>query len=111
MKTQPNHWTKSELKAYILIFCANIDADETKEEIDFIKSLTTPSDFNKMYKEFLSNSEQDSINKIDDNIQYHEFTEMELMEFRTEIRKIFNSDQKIHRKEGTLDRILDNILY
>ncbi len=111
MKTHPNQWTKSELKTYILIFCANIDADETKEEISFIKSLTTPADFNKMYKEFLSNSEQVSLDKIDENIQHHEFTNMELMEFRTEIRQIFNSDQKIHRKEGTLDRILDNILY
>jgi len=111
MKTQPNQWTKSELKTYILIFCANIDADETKEEVGFIKSLTEPADFNKMYKEFLSNSEQVSLDKIDENIQNHEFTDMELMEFRTEIRQIFNSDDKIHRKEGTLDRILDNILY
>ncbi len=111
MNTHPNQWTKSELKAYILIFCANIDADETKEEINFIKTLTTPADYNKMYKNFLSNSEQVSLDKIEENIEHHEFTDMELIEFRTEIRQIFNSDNEIHRKEGTLDRILDNILY
>jgi hypothetical protein len=111
MSTQPNQWTKSELKTYILLFCANIDDDETKEELDFIKSRTTPGDFNKMYKELLTHSEQTSIDKIDENIQFHEFTDMELIEFRTEIRQIFNSDNSIHRKEGTLDRILDNILY
>jgi len=58
METQQNQWTKSELKTYILIFCANIDADETKEEVSFIKSLSEPADFNKMHNEFLSNSEQ-----------------------------------------------------
>lgn len=64
-----------------------------------------------MYKEMLTRSEQESLDKIDENIQYHEFTDMELIEFRNDIRKIFTSDHKIHRKEGTLDRILDNILY
>lgn len=111
MSIQPNQWTKSELKTYILLFCANIDDNETKEELDFIKSLTSPADFNKMYKELLTRSEQESLDKIDENIQFHEFTDMELIEFRNDIRQIFNSDNKIHRKEGTLDRILDNILY
>ncbi len=30
MSLQPNQWTKSELKTYILLFCANIDDNETK---------------------------------------------------------------------------------
>lgn len=111
MSIQSNQWSKAELKTYILLFCANIDNDETPEELNFIKSITSPEDFNKMYKELLSHTEQGSLDKIEENIQYNEFSDMELIEFRNEIRQIFNSDNKIHRKEGTLDRILDNILY
>ena len=111
MTSNSKHWTKEQLKTYILILCANIDSNETEEEIEFIKSKTDLADFDKMYTEFLEDSEQESLDKIDDSIQDHSFSEMELIEFRTEIRKIFNSDDKIHIKEETLDKILDNILY
>lgn len=111
MATQPNQLSKEELKIYILIFCASVDANATVDEMDLIKSKTTPDIFNKMHASFNAHSEQESIDKIEDAINSHEFTEMELAEFRQEIYRIFLTDSKFHRKEQSLDRILDNILY
>lgn len=111
MTSETSQWSKEELKIYILIFCASVDSEETEDEINLIKSKTTPDTFNKMYKLFNLHSEQESIDKIDDCVQGHEFTEMELAEFRQEIYKLFLTDNKFHRKEQSLDRILDNILY
>ena len=49
MKT---NWTEDELKAYLLIYCANADFTESKIEIDFIKSKILSSNFDKIHREF-----------------------------------------------------------
>jgi hypothetical protein len=111
MTTKTSQLTKEELKVYILIFCASVDSDATEDEMNLVKSKTTPDIFNKMLKAFSVHSEKESIDKIEESIHLHEFTEMELAEFRQEIYKLFLTDSKFHRKEQSLDRILDNILY
>ncbi len=111
MNSLSNHWTKKELKIYILILCANADSSECKEEIDLIKSKTDAETYEKMHKQFSSATEEESLEKIDDVIQTHEYSEMELAQFRKEIYEVFLTDQKLDRKETNLDRILDNILY
>lgn len=111
MATETSRWSKEELKIYILIFCASVDSNPTDEEMNFIKSKTSPDTFHKMQKAFSAHSEQESIDKIEESIHKHDFTYMELAEFRQEIHKLFLSDNIFHRKEQSLDRILDNILY
>lgn len=111
MAAATTNWTKEELKIYILIFCASVDSNATEDEINLIKSKTSPDTYLKMYNAFSAHTEQESIDKIEDSIHLHDFTEMELAEFRQEIYKLFLTDSKFHRKEKSLDRILDNILY
>ncbi|MFD2823361.1 hypothetical protein ACFS5M_06745 [Lacinutrix iliipiscaria] len=111
MNSLSNHWTKKELKIYILILCASADSTVCDKEIDLIKSKTDSETFEKMFQQFSNDTEEESLEKIDDAIQLHEYSEMELAEFRKEIHEIFLTDQKLDRKESNLDRILDNILY
>lgn len=111
MKTSKNHWKKTELQTYILLLCANADSTETVEEMNLIKSKTDPQTLAKMYKEYTGDSEDDRLEKISRNIQFHDFTHMELMEFRKEINEVFHADKKYTMIERNLDRILDNILY
>jgi len=111
MDSQSNNWTKSELQTYILLLCANADGSVDEKEIELIKAKTDAGTFEKMHHEFMGDSEEDSLKKIDDHIQYLDYTQMELAEFRREMYEVFFADCNFQRMERNLDRILDNILY
>ena len=111
MKTSKNNWSKTELQIYILLLCANADSKETGKELKLIKSKSNLKTFVKMYKEFSDDSEDESLEKIQQNVHLHYFSTMELMEFRKEVNAVFFTDKKFTMMERNLDRILDNILY
>lgn len=111
MNSKENTWSKKELQLYILLLCANADSDETEEELNLIKSKTDSETFHRIHKEFKEDSEEDRFEKIDDNVQIHVFSNMELHTFRKEMHEIFLTDKKYILMERNLDRILDNILY
>lgn len=106
-----NKWTKTELQIYILLLCANADSAETEEEINLINSKVDEKIFKKIHKEFSEDSEEDRFEKIDDNIQSHEYTTMELAQLRREMYEIFFSDCDFKLMERNLDKIMDNMLY
>ncbi|MEM6517678.1 MAG: hypothetical protein AAF688_15965 [Bacteroidota bacterium] len=106
-----NQWTKKELQIYILLLCANADADETDEELAIIKSKVDSVTFNKIYEEFSNDTEEEGIDKVDRNIHRYDFTNQELSELRHEMNEIFNVDSKFKQMERNLNRIMDNILY
>lgn len=106
-----NTWTKKELQTYILLLCANADSNETEEEINLIKNKTDIETFEKIHKEFSKDTEEVRFEKIEENIHLHEYSTMELSEFRKEMYEIFLADKKYLLMERNLDRILDNILY
>lgn len=111
MTSKTNHLTKLELQIYILLLCANADDDVTETEIELITSKVDSETYIKIFEEFSTDTEDERFEKIDDNIQQHEFTNMELTKFRQEAHEIFFSDGKFKMMEQNLNRILDNILY
>lgn len=111
MKHLSPAWSKAELEIYIMLLCANADAVETAHELQLIKARSNASTFEKIYKEFLEDSEEEGLDKIDDCIQHHDFDEMELADFRRDIYELFMTDGVMDRQEANIDRILDNILY
>lgn len=111
MKSENNYWTKEELQIYILLLCANADSDETKDELDLIKSKTDTKTFVKIHEEFSKDSEDECLEKIDDAIHNHDYSQKELTNFHKEIQSIFFSDNKLSNMERNLNRILNNILY
>ncbi|WCO02725.1 hypothetical protein [Psychroserpens ponticola] len=111
MTSKIDQWTKLELQIYILLLCANADSEETDLEIEMITSKVDTDTFNKIYNEFKADTEDEQLEKIDDNIHQHEYTNMELAKFRQEAHHIFFSDGKFMQMEQNLNRILDNILY
>jgi len=111
MKTEKKQWTKSELQIYILMLCANADSNVTNEELELIKAKTDKTTFENIYQEFSEDSEEESLEKIQDNLALHEYSHRELVAIRKEMFEVFFSDKKFSRMENTLDKILDNILY
>jgi len=111
MKDEQKQWTKAELQVYILMLCANADSNVTQEELELIKSKTNKNTFNKISQEFSEDSEEESLEKIQDNLVLHEYSHKELMALRKEMFEVFFSDKKFNQMENTLDKILNNILY
>lgn len=111
MASKSNNWNKQELKIYILLLCANADSVKSKEEIELIKSKTDSETFDKIFKEFSQDTEDEGLAKIDENIQLHYISRNELIELQNEISEVFFSDNVITMMEKNLARILDNIIY
>ena len=111
MKNHSPSWNKSELQIYIMLICANADAVQTQHELELIKARSDASTFDKIYQEFTQDTEEEGLDKIDDCIRHHHFTEMELADFRRDIHELFMIDGVMGRQETNIDRILDNILY
>ena len=111
MKNEMSQWSKEQLKIYILILCAKIDGDETKEEIALIKSKTEIGIFEKLYNEFSCDKEEGCFEKIEYAINQHEYSPKEIYELKQEILEVFHSDEKFSTKERYLAKVFDNILY
>lgn len=111
MKNEFAQWSKAELKIYILMLCARIDCEESQEEIDLIKSKVDAATFDRLYKEFCGDDEDDCCEKIEDSIGIHDYSPKEINELKKEVLEVFNSDKKFLTKERYLDKVLDNILY
>lgn len=111
MKPKNNVWSKTELHVYILLLCANADDQESEKEINMIKSKTDQETFERIYQEFSGDTEEESLDKIEEAIHLHEYSMKEIADFRREMYEIFFSDCNFSLMEKTLDRILDNIIY
>lgn len=111
MESKKKPWNKMELRAYILLLCANIDSERTEEEIKLIKSKIDPKTYKKIKKEISGDTEEESLKKIDENVQLHEYSFNELKELKQEMHEIFNSDKYFSLTERNLVKILNNILY
>ncbi|TRO64169.1 hypothetical protein [Christiangramia sabulilitoris] len=111
MKEESSPWSKTELQIYILLLCANADSVMTEEELKLVRSKTDKETFDRLFAEFTEDTEEESLEKIQDNLVLHEYSHKELGELRKEMFEIFFSDKKFSMMENTLDKILDNILY
>ncbi|RFN60083.1 hypothetical protein [Marixanthomonas ophiurae] len=111
MKPEQTHWTKTELKTYILLLCAKADQVEDEEELNFIKSKTAKTTFEIIYEEFCRDDEDKSLEKIQDAIAHQDYSNQELAALKMEIQQVFSTDNKVVIKERNMGWILDNILY
>lgn len=111
MKTGKTQWSKEELKTYILLLCAKADNVETGEEIQLIKAKASDEIFDRMYGEFQNDDEDESLEKIQNVLEWHQYSELELCELKNEIQQVFAADRKIAMSESNLGRILENIIY
>jgi len=111
MKNNQLKWSKTELKIYILLLCANADSVQTDEEINLIKTKIDSKKFEKIFKEFSSDTEDESLEKIQDNIGSQEYSNKEIYQLRKDMHEIFYTDKKFKMMERNLDRILENMIY
>lgn len=110
MKDNVNHWTKEELKMYLLLFCANADFTASKSETDLIKLKGKHSNFDKIHAEFESDNDYQSIQKIQSAVARHGYSSNEIESLYKEIKELFLSDGKYGILEQNLYIGLRHIL-
>ena len=104
------NWTKNELNAYLLIYCANADFTENIDEIDFIKKEVGEDIYKKIHKEFNGDNDYQSVQKIQDTLNHHSFSETEIEELIEEIKNLFIADGNFDIQEHNLFNGLKKIL-
>jgi len=104
------NWTKNDLNAYLLIYCANADFTENVDEIDFIKKEVGEDLYKKMHKEFNKDNDYQSIEKIQYTLDEYNYTEKEIENLITEIQALFKADGDIDPLERILYKGLKRIL-
>ena len=92
------NWTKTELSAYLLMYCANANFTETSEERALVKSKVGADSLIAIRKEFNNDNDYQSIQKIQATVQRLGYNWSEIDNLISEIKTLFLAD-------GTFDAI------
>jgi len=86
------NWTKEELVAYVLLFAANSDFTENKEEKELILSKVDKKTFKRIHKEFHNDNDFQSIQKIISGLKLFNYSKEDIDSLFTDIKTLFLSD-------------------
>lgn len=104
------NWTKNEFKAYLLLFAANSDYEESQVEKDIILKIINKEQYNKIHLEFDKDNDYQSIQKIQSGIQKFNYSKNEIDKLLLEVKLLFLSDGNFDILERNLLRSLKKIL-
>ena len=96
------NWSKEELSAYILLYCANANFTETEEETELIRSKIHPDDYKAIYKEFKDDNDYQSASKIKATVDRLGYSETQIDDLVNEIKTLFLADGSFDQSEKTL---------
>ena len=103
------NWTKQELLAYVLLYVANADFEETNTERDIIASKVDRKTFEKIHKEFDSDNDFQSINKILASLEAHRYSKKDINMLLKDIKVLFFADDEYDIKEQSMMMFLKRI--
>lgn len=104
------NWSHEELKAYMLLYCANADFNVSKEEKEYIKSRVGVEKYRKIHKEFEADNDYQRIQKIDAAIQRFDYSKEEIDEAFQSIKVLFLADGEMDILEQNILRGLKHLL-
>lgn len=103
-------WSREELKAYILLYCAYADFIETEDEKEYIKSKVGEEKYNKIHKEFDDDNDYQRIQKIQATVAQYNYSKNEIDRLFENIKKMFLTDGSIDILEENIYRGLQHLL-
>lgn len=103
-------WSREELKAYILLYCAYADFIETEDEKEYIKSKVGEEKYNKIHKEFDDDNDYQRIQKIQATVAHYNYSKNEIDRLFENIKKMFLTDGSIDILEENIYRGLQHLL-
>lgn len=94
MSEHQTNWSREELEAYLLFYCANADFVETDEEKKVIHSKVSEEVYTKMHLEFTKDSDYQRIQKIISTAERFELSKEEVNILLNEAMEVFHADGK-----------------
>lgn len=104
------HWTKNELIAYILLFAAHSDFNESNEERNAIISKVNMQTFQRIHDEFKSDNDYQCLEKIQKGLDHYNFTSKQIDTLLLEIKQMFQADHDYNILERNMMLFLKKIL-
>lgn len=105
-----NKWTKDEFLAYVLLYAAHCNFIETEEEKAYILTKVDTNVFFKIHNEVVIDSDEDSLNKIQDYITLNKIIAQEKELLIKDIKNVFFADGSVDIIEKKVFGILKNII-
>lgn len=110
MQNFDTQWTREELKAYVLIYGAHADFEESPEEIGLIVSKLGEEIYAKMHSQFANDNDHQSISKIQSSLERLAYSQNEKIALLMELKKLFKSDGDFDIQERNLFSGLERLL-
>jgi hypothetical protein len=110
MNDYSTNWTKEELMAYLLLYCANADYVENESEIAIIRSKVDPTKYEAIHKEFEKDNDYQSIQKIEAAVERLAFSETQIDDLIVEMKELFLVDGAVDAEENILFNGLKKLL-
>ncbi len=104
------NWTKTELSAYTLLYCAHANFTETSEELELVKSKVASDDLISIRKEFKKDNDYQSIQKIQSTVQRLGYNWSQIDDLISEIKTLFLVDGKFDAIEKSMFTGLKKLL-
>jgi hypothetical protein len=104
------NWSRQELTAYILMYCAQANFIETKPEKEYIKAKVGEDKYKKVHREFDQDNDYQRIQKIEHTIDRFDYSKQEIDRLFGDIKKLFLSDGYIDNLEENIYRGLKHLL-
>ena len=110
MEEFTTQWTRAEVKAYILLYCAYANFVETEAEKEYIKSKVGEEKYMKVHKEFDQDNDYQRIQKIQAAVERFDYSKNEIDRLFENIKKMFLEDGEIDILEENIYRGLQHLL-
>ena len=102
MENYTSSWTKDEFIAYLLLYVAQSDFEESPEEQELIVSKVGKEKFEKIHQELDEDNDYQSLQKIMSHVKAFNYSKCELDELMTEIKTLFLSDGEYNTLEKNM---------
>ncbi len=107
---EPNTWSKDELLAYILIFIAHSDLDESKKEKKYILSRVDSKVYKRVHERFEEDNDYQSIQNIIEGVKTHDYYRNDLADLFADIKLMAFADGGMDQMEKVAYNLLKKIL-
>jgi len=107
---QPSQWTKKELVAYILLYIANSDLEQTKDETEYILSRVDKETYASVYKQFDKDNDYQCIQNIVEAVNTHNYYNDDYAELFADIKLMIYADGEAQEIEAATLSFLRKIL-
>lgn len=108
-KEYQTDWSRDELKAYVLLYCAHADFVESTAEKKLIIDKVGKEKYEAIHKEFDKDNDYQSIQKIQATLDRFDYSKEEIDELFAEIKEIFLADGQYETLERNIEMVLQHL--